>query len=1113
MILLCFFVNSFAWIKQILFVSSITMEGKVCTFCSNCFRCLGKHLKSCSQRNGRPYDEFLASRRGKTVRNSTDLMRTCSVCGKCFKRLDVHLRWNKECRDPFTFQSRADKSFSGDNPQLHQHSEISVNVTPFSPATATNSPSSTPIHHNNTTTIKPPLKLPNPSDLEEWTKADEYIRTCILPAVINESDVNTKADLFASLVYGYFETQYGTGAEYHDRTCKRKRKHQRQLKSIRQQKNEIRRAYRSALRSNQPRNIILPLVNEYHRLVRLHSKICRQHAQADLIQRMKFEQRRCSRNIWKYSNSLFDSNDSNHIDPSFTKDQAQAYFETVYSNVTEVPFSNAPWMTYRTAPSNPFNSDPISLDEIKHRIKKCRNGSAPCPLDQINYVILKKCPSTSIVLRNIFNACIISSCFPASWQRGIIKLIGKPTASSDSSNPANFRPIALTPCIGKVFTSILKHRLLHYASCNKYLDLSIQKAFVDTLPGCIEHHCKLSGALNEAKNQQKNICICWIDLANAYGSVHHQLIFLVLQHYHLPDAFINLVKNIYCGLSAIVSSRQWSTAPFSLKIGIFQGDPMSVIIFNLVINLFVEFITEHYHQLGYHFAGSHHILSLLQYADDSCMVANSEENCQLMCNATEKWLCWANMSAKVSKCRILALRRGKLVPSPSISLNGSVIPPVESNSIKFLGLPISNTLSDNDHRLAIQNKLQSMLSSVDAALIRRKQKLKVFTIGICPRLAWMLMIILIPISWVERHLDSLSHSYLKKWAGLARCASTDILHLRRSEGGLGLPLLSSTFKKLQVSRVAQLARSQDEVVRFLVNRMITDEASTYGRAFLPSSIINGILQDHPHVSKNQLKKCATFKVVSQDENSQLRHIQSLEVQGECYRLGKDKCQDIWSRAVNDLPDVIFKFALNATLDTLPHFKNLKKWGKSATDECPLCHKSQSLIHVLNACQVSLNYHRFTVRHDMVLSEIALFIKVNAPKWNMTADLPSTNYVRPHFLVSDLRPDIVIWSDIPKKVYLLELTVCFDTSFDEAIQRKTDRYLELADVINQSGYNCSVITLQVGSRGFIDTDAFEDLRKILNVKIQVFVAFLKRLSSISIKESFKIWSARNTVIPP
>ena len=53
------------------------------------------------------------------------------------------------------------------------------------------------------------------------------------------------------------------------------------------------------------------------------------------------------------------------------------------------------------------------------------------------------CVSCSIVLLHIFNCCLSTSFFPQMWQTAVIKLISKPAAHSDPSNPTNFRPIAL----------------------------------------------------------------------------------------------------------------------------------------------------------------------------------------------------------------------------------------------------------------------------------------------------------------------------------------------------------------------------------------------------------------------------------------------------------------------------------------------------------------------------------------------------------------------------------------------------------------------------------------------------------------------------------------------
>ena len=58
--------------------------------------------------------------------------------------------------------------------------------------------------------------------------------------------------------------------------------------------------------------------------------------------------------------------------------------------------------------------------------------------------------------------------------------------------------------------------------------------------------------------------------------------------------------------------------------------------------------------------------------------------------------------------------------------------------------------------------------------------------------------------------------------------------------------------------------------------------------------------------------------------------------------------------------------------------------------------------------------------------------------SMTVDL-SDGYLFPtHITATDLRPDIVWWNDDQKTITLVELTVCFETSYEAAITRKKDR---------------------------------------------------------------------------
>ena len=184
-------------------------------------------------------------------------------------------------------------------------------------------------------------------------------------------------------------------------------------------------------------------------------------------------------------------------------------------------FQRPEWLPTMKPPQYPFNDDPITISEIKEVIKRTKSSSAPSPLDRVSYQVFKRCPTLLAALADLYNTCWDLQTVPLAWKQGVIRLIPKEAATDNPTEPSNFRPIALTSCVGKVFTSILKNRWLHYLIANQYLDTNTQKAFVRNIPGCTEQYRKLLGAIMEAFRRHKSISVCWLDLANAYGSVNN----------------------------------------------------------------------------------------------------------------------------------------------------------------------------------------------------------------------------------------------------------------------------------------------------------------------------------------------------------------------------------------------------------------------------------------------------------------------------------------------------------------------------------------------------------------------------------------------------------------
>ena len=162
----------------------------------------------------------------------------------------------------------------------------------------------------------------------------------------------------------------------------------------------------------------------------------------------------------------------------------------------------------------------------------------------------------------------------------------------------------------------MKQRLLDYMINNNFMDKDIQKAFLPCISGCIEHHSKLAAVISSARKFHCSLAIAWLDIANAYGSVHHSLIQFVLSHYHVPVEFSQIVQSLYSVLSASIVSQEWSTPLIPIQIGVYQGDPLSVSIFNTVMNTLIDTLKTR-SELGFNLPKSSHKLNLLQFANDS----------------------------------------------------------------------------------------------------------------------------------------------------------------------------------------------------------------------------------------------------------------------------------------------------------------------------------------------------------------------------------------------------------------------------------------------------------------------------------------------------------------
>ena len=157
--------------------------------------------------------------------------------------------------------------------------------------------------------------------------------------------------------------------------------------------------------------------------------------------------------------------------------------------------------------------------------------------------------------------------------------------------PSNFRPIALTSAIGKLFHKIIASRLESYCLSNKINNTSIQKGFLHGINGVMKHIFCVNSIISHAKENGLPLAMTFIDLKNAFGSVPHDLNLIrdVLSAIKVPSEIQQYISNVHSQLTGSFNTKHWSSQQFPISRGVFQGDTLSPIIFLLAFTPIINF--------------------------------------------------------------------------------------------------------------------------------------------------------------------------------------------------------------------------------------------------------------------------------------------------------------------------------------------------------------------------------------------------------------------------------------------------------------------------------------------------------------------------------------------
>ena len=289
---------------------------------------------------------------------------------------------------------------------------------------------------------------------------------------------------------------------------------------------------------------------------------------------------------WKQFKRLKDqkSNNKPQFD-SLDMSNFENFFSNLYSNNhTSIPSEQrdtyqqqADNVNHMTTDTNTILDSTITYDEVNRAVLTLKNGKSSSS-DMICNEMLKNLNRSGIsLLAKLFNQCFDVGCYP--WNNSVISPLHK---KGDRSNPDNYRAVAVSSTIGKLFSVILLDRFqkFRHQNCPDHVN---QLGFTKGAQ-TYDHVLTLNTIIAKYKKLGKRVYAVFVDLKKAFDSVCREILFYKLAHSGICGKFYNILKHMYSNSTGQIKMSGHVSKLFSIKKGTEQGHPLSPDLFKLFLH-------------------------------------------------------------------------------------------------------------------------------------------------------------------------------------------------------------------------------------------------------------------------------------------------------------------------------------------------------------------------------------------------------------------------------------------------------------------------------------------------------------------------------------------------
>lgn len=432
--------------------------------------------------------------------------------------------------------------------------------------------------------------------------------------------------------------------------------------------------------------------------------------------------------------------------------------------------------------------EPVTLIELKRA--RPTLSSAPGP-DGVTARKLRTIPLR--ILLRIYNIILWCGKAPRYLLKSRTTMIPKKEQAYESGD---FRPISVYSVVIRTLHKVLATRMMDLVELDER-----QKAF-QPVDGCSENVFLMDIILRHHREKQKQLFMASMDMAKAFDSVTHETIKDVMIGAGLPQTMVEYIVDIYENSTTQLSCGDWTSHEIRPTCGLKQGDPLSPMILNLVIDGLLKKLTD---EIGV--SVDNIKANSFAFADDLALVASTRNGLQELINRSVEYLLKCGLKVNAGKCLTVAIRtvppEKKTVVDPNTTFKclGRILPAVKRTSEwKYLGIPFTPEGKFIGDPLG---KLKSTIEILSKAPLRPQQKLFGLRVVGLPSLYHLLTLGSANISLLKK-IDRKVRNAVKSWLRLPMDTPSAYIHASVLHGGLGIPSMRWTIPLMRFNRLKNL---------------------------------------------------------------------------------------------------------------------------------------------------------------------------------------------------------------------------------------------------------------------------------------------------------------------